>query len=74
MFGESLIGFGLEVGFSTFTAMAADIVVRVGPPHAVVERRGPPPAAATSGFRAITIGTAALIRGSREGGRRRHAA
>jgi hypothetical protein len=30
-------------GGLAFSAMAADIVVSVRPPHAVIERRGPPP-------------------------------
>lgn len=29
----------------TFTALAAEVVVRVAPPHAVVETRGPSPGA-----------------------------
>jgi hypothetical protein len=30
-------------GALAFSAVAADVVVRVGPPHAIVERRGPRP-------------------------------
>jgi len=42
MFRKSLIGFVLASALA-FSAMAAEVVVRIGPPHAVVERRGPPP-------------------------------
>jgi hypothetical protein len=31
------------VGALAFSATAAEVVVRVAPPHVVVERRGPPP-------------------------------
>src|SRR5690242_128237 len=42
MFRRGLIGLALA-SFLTVGATAAEIFVRVGPPRAVVERRGPPP-------------------------------
>jgi WXXGXW repeat (2 copies) len=42
MFSKRLIGF-VFAGAMAFSAAAADIVVRIGPPRAVIERRQPRP-------------------------------
>jgi hypothetical protein len=39
---RGLIGF-VFAGVLVFSAAAADVVIRVRPPHVLVERRGPPP-------------------------------
>jgi len=43
MFLKRFIGLVAFAGALTFSAAAGEIVVRIGPPHAVYERRGPPP-------------------------------
>ena len=45
MIAKKLIGC-MFAGIMAFTAMGAEIVVRVAPPRAIVERRGPPPSRA----------------------------
>jgi hypothetical protein len=39
---KPLLGF-VFAGALAFSAAAADVVIRVAPPHAIVERRGPAP-------------------------------
>ena len=39
MFGKRFIGLVLAGGMLAATGMAADVVVRVAPPHAVIEKR-----------------------------------
>jgi hypothetical protein len=40
---KTLAGVVLGLGMTLSTALAADVVVRIGPPRPVVERRGPAP-------------------------------
>jgi hypothetical protein len=42
MFRRVMIGF-VFAGILVFSAAAADVMIRIGPPHVRIERRTPPP-------------------------------
>ncbi len=72
MFRKRLIGVVFAAAMA-FSAAAADIVVRIAPPVAVVETRGAPlPAATTYGSRVIIVGTVTPMYGLPADGRCRH--
>jgi len=64
---KGLIGL-IFAGALAFSATAAEIVVAIAPPHALVERRSPRPAATMCGFPATIVGMATLTSGLRDGG------
>jgi hypothetical protein len=71
MFRSKLLLGIIMAGGLAFVANAAEVVVKVRPPHAIVEVRGARPSAGHV-FPGTTIGTATPTRGRRDAGKFRH--
>jgi len=71
MVSKRLIGL-VFAGALALSPLAAEVVVRIAPPHVVVEDRGRPPSPNMCGFPGTIGGMATLTPGPREGGNSLH--